>query len=195
MSGAMANRTYVSAYLHSPAKRCFDIVVSLVLLVPAAIVMTLAGLFVLVIDGRPVVLLQRRAGRDGRWFTMPKLRTMAADAVTGELRITRTGRFLRRHRLDELPQLLSVLAGTLSMVGPRPELCEIVGQYTPRQAKRLLVRAGATGLWQVLGSRRRRIHEEMRYDLYYLRKASLLLDTRILAMTVCFVIRPGGGQT
>ena len=192
-----------SPYLHCLRKRCFDIAVCLLLLPPAVVLMALTALVVWAVDGRPILLVQDRAGLGGRAFRMPKFRTLRSwarqDEFTPEHRhaanLTRTGGFLRRTRLDELPQILLVLAGRMSLVGPRPELTGIASRYTHRHARRLAARPGLTGLWQVKGSRERPIHQQMKYDLYYLRKACLCLDIRIVMMTVKHVLtlgrRPG----
>ena len=95
---------------------------------------------------------------------------------------------MRRHRLDELPQLFSVLTGKMTLVGPRPELPDIVKDYSRKERKRLCIRPGLTGLWQIKASRKHPIHENIRYDFYYLRKANLWLDIRILAETIPFVL-------
>ena len=121
---------------------------------------------------------------------MPKFRTMTYGLNSVSPHVTRLGMILRRHRLDELPQLVSVLIGHMSLVGPRPELTRIVATYDSRHRRRLSVRAGVTGLWQLRGSRRKPIHEEIEYDLYYLRRASACLDAQILAATVLFMLAP-----
>jgi lipopolysaccharide/colanic/teichoic acid biosynthesis glycosyltransferase len=104
--------------------------------------------------------------------------------------VTRTGRFLRRHRIDELPQIFSILVGRMSVVGPRPEIPEAAAGYGRVQRRRLAVKPGLTGLWQVLADRMAPIGDNMKYDLYYLRRASLRLDLKILVLTVVFVIWP-----
>jgi lipopolysaccharide/colanic/teichoic acid biosynthesis glycosyltransferase len=98
-------------------------------------------------------------------------------------RITRVGRFLRRSSLDELPQLLNVFLGQMSIVGPRPEMPFIVEQYTPLQRQRLVVKPGMTGLWQISADRAFLIHENLEYDLYYVRRRSLFMDIAILLHT------------
>ncbi|MHC4647918.1 MAG: sugar transferase [Planctomycetota bacterium] len=186
-----------SSYLDCWTKRCLDVAVCLLLLVPALIVIACTGLSILIREGRPVFFIQRRAGRNGRPFWMPKLRTLHNNANPHETRsrpngpelVTGTGKFLRDHRLDELPQLFSVLRGHMSVVGPRPELPDIAQTYRPIHRKRLLVKPGVTGLWQVMGNRDVHIHQNIKYDLYYLRKASLWLDLKILAMTIPFMLR------
>jgi len=190
------NREY-STYLDSWTKRCFDIVMCLLLLPPSLIAVGLAGLTILIRDGRPVFFIHRRAGKNGKLFWMPKLRTLRVEANPykpsakyddGPL-VTKTGKFLRNYRLDELPQLFSVLTGHMSLVGPRPELANIVATYKSLHKKRLLTKPGVTGLWQVMGNHRIAMHRDMKYDLYYLRKAGLWLDIKILVMTVLFILK------
>ncbi len=173
-------------------------IVCLLLLPPAFIVIRLASLHILLRQGRPVFFFHRRAGRNGKLFWLPKLRTFCTDADTyklsteseKELLATVTGKLLRRHRIDELPQLFSVLAGRMSLVGPRPELPDVVATYRCLYRKRLSVRPGVTGLWQIMADRNAKMSRNMKYDLYYLRKASLWLDVQILVMTVPFVLDP-----
>ncbi len=186
-----------SRYLNSRSKRCLDIVASLLLL-PAAVVTVCAGLVVLVREGRPVLFLQDRVGKNGELFRMPKLRTLRMDAepyvppAEQDISpyVTATGCLLRRRHLDELPQLYTVLAGRMSLVGPRPELPGVVATYSPLQRKRLLAKPGLTGLWQVMANHSVPIHRNLKYDLYYLRKASPWLDVRLLILTIPFVVRP-----
>lgn len=187
-----------SKYLHSGTKRCFDIVMCLLLFFPALAVMSFLCLITLIREGRPVFFTHRRIGKNGKPFWMPKIRTMRVDAnpyepspkTENDPFLTVTGKFLRRHRLDELPQLFSVLAGHMSLVGPRPELPHIVETYAPVHKKRLIARPGITGLWQVMGNHKVAIHQDIRYDLYYVRKASFWLDMKVLVMTVPFVLNP-----
>jgi len=197
MLGDTKDRGY-STYLDSRTKRCFDIAICLVMLVPAMVIVGLASLSIIVWDGRPVFFIHRRAGKKGKLFWLPKLRTLRADADpyqpssgcdNGSL-VTVTGKFLRRHRLDELPQLFSVLVGHMSLVGPRPELPNVVVTYKPLHKERLRAKPGITGLWQIIGNRKAAMHQDMKYDLYYLHKASLWLDVKILAGTVLFIFNP-----
>jgi lipopolysaccharide/colanic/teichoic acid biosynthesis glycosyltransferase len=104
-------------------------------------------------------------------------------------RITRVGRFLRRSSLDELPQLMNVLKGEMSLVGPRPEMPFIVEQYNAEHKERLKALPGITGLWQLSGDRRKAIHENMEYDLYYLYNRSFFLDVTILFQTLVFAFK------
>jgi lipopolysaccharide/colanic/teichoic acid biosynthesis glycosyltransferase len=161
-----------------------------IVLVPALAI----AVAVLICDGLPVFFWQRRVGRYAKEFCMPKYRTMAEGNGRKEDRVTRLGRVLRRHRLDELPQLLLALTGRMSLIGPRPELPEMVGTYGRREMRRLVAKPGLTGLWQVLGGRDRAIHKQLRFDLYYVRRATLFLDLWILLLTVWFVIAPRPSQ-
>lgn len=187
-----------SSYPASRLKRVFDVAASLMFLVPGMVITAFAAFLVFLFEGRPVFFVHYRVGRDGRLFRMPKLRTMQRDAPPyrccrmpeKESLVTRTGKFLRRHRIDEMPQLLCVLAGDMSLVGPRPELPNVVMTYRPCERRRLLVRPGLTGLWQLMGNRSVAIHKDIFYDLYYLEYASVWLDIRILASTLVFIFRP-----
>ncbi len=136
-------------------------------------------------------------GKNGRRFPMYKFRTMYCDApqysyspgAGDDPRITPAGRFLRRTSLDELPQLVNVLLGHMSLVGPRPEMPFIVAQYTSLQRRRLTAKPGITGLWQLSADRAFPIHENLEYDLYYVRHRSLFMDMAILLHTLLFAGR------
>lgn len=199
MASYTANKKY-SRYLDSLTKRCFDVVICALLLLPALIVIGLVSLNILIREGRPIFFIHWRVGKNGKLFWLPKLRTLRIDAdpyepstkTENDLLVTAVGRVLRKHRLDELPQLFSVLAGHMSLVGPRPELPNVAATYKPFHKKRLLAKPGITGLWQIMGNRNVEMHQDMKYDLYYLRKASLWLDMKILIMTIPFVLNPDG---
>ncbi|MDX1973638.1 MAG: sugar transferase [Candidatus Sumerlaeia bacterium] len=144
----------------------------------------------------PVFFTQQRVGRDGRLFTIYKYRTMSTQAKQYEVaptstedpRVTRAGAWLRKTSLDELPQLWNVLRGDMSMVGPRPEMPFIVEQYQEWEKRRLDVKPGITGLWQVIGRKNLPLHLNMQYDFYYISNQSILLDLEILIRTVPAVI-------
>lgn len=148
----------------------------------------------------PVFFSQDRVGRDGRKFRIYKYRTMYVEApVYGvapteeeDPRVTRFGRWLRKTSLDELPQLLNVLFGDMSMVGPRPEMPFIVEKYDPWQKRRLDVKPGVTGLWQVIGRKNLPLHLNMQYDFYYIKNQSFLLDVEILFRTIPAVLKGKG---
>lgn len=145
----------------------------------------------------PVLFRQYRVGKNGKTFQLFKFRSMYTTANPygvspksgADARITKIGRFLRKTSLDELPQILNVLRGEMSLVGPRPEMPFIVDQYTVFQRIRLAVKPGVTGLWQLSLDRTKPIHENMDYDLYYIHNRSLLLDLTILWRTLFLAMR------
>jgi exopolysaccharide biosynthesis polyprenyl glycosylphosphotransferase len=181
-------------------KRLLDLVLGGLMLLVGAPVMAMITAATWITDGRPALFSQERIGQFGKIFRMFKFRTMYRDAPSyaptprdrNDPRITPVGRFLRRTSLDELPQLFNVMLGEMSLVGPRPEMPFIVAQYTPAQRQRLMAKPGITGLWQISADRAFEIHENIDYDLYYIRNRSLLLDVAILLHTVIFAIRGVG---
>jgi len=157
-------------------------------------------------DGRPALIAQQRAGRDGKPFRMLKFRTMVVDAIEAgkrlgladpwgllpdDPRITRSGRFLRRTSLDELPQLINVLKGEISLVGPRPDLVEQVANYSERDRRRLAVRPGITGWSQVQGREEISWPERFEQDAWYIEHWSLGLDAKIVLATFAQLFRSG----
>jgi exopolysaccharide biosynthesis polyprenyl glycosylphosphotransferase len=183
--------------VYDTGKRLLDLILSTSLLALfAPLFVAIAGLVKWTSSG-PVLFRQDRVGQAGRVFAIYKFRTMYRDAPTygyspraGEdPRITGIGRFLRRTSLDELPQLINVFRGQMSLVGPRPEMPFIVQQYTAWQRQRLAVKPGITGLWQLSADRAFLIHENMEYDLYYTRHRSLFMDVAILLHTFLFAAR------
>jgi lipopolysaccharide/colanic/teichoic acid biosynthesis glycosyltransferase len=182
-------------------RRAVDIAVSASLLVIASPVLALAMVAVRLESPGPAVYRQRRIGHDGRPFEMLKLRTMVAGAERigaglavnqSDARITRVGAFLRRTSLDELPNLLNVLRGEMSLIGPRPTLPAQVAAYTPRQRGRLAVRPGITGWAQVNGRAALPWSERIELDLYYIEHRSPALDLRILWRTLGIVCGGSG---
>jgi exopolysaccharide biosynthesis polyprenyl glycosylphosphotransferase len=195
------------------AKAVFDRVTATLLLVVAAPLLAVISVAIRVLDGRPVLFRQERAGQEGRPFTCLKFRTMVPEAedllaglqddneaegllfkVREDPRVTRVGRFLRRTSLDELPQLVNVVKGDMSLVGPRPwpVAGDEVSSYDERTARRLLVKPGITGLWQVSGRSDLPWDDAVYLDLLYVDHWSPLLDLVILARTVITVLRPRG---
>jgi lipopolysaccharide/colanic/teichoic acid biosynthesis glycosyltransferase len=179
------------------AKRAVDIVLALTAIVLLAIPCALAALLIWLTSPGPVIFQQLRVGHRGRLFFLYKFRSMFVDSPayafspkTGfDSRITAVGRLLRRTCFDEVPQLWNVLRGEMSLVGPRPEMPFIVGRYTPLEHQRLAVKPGITGLWQLSGDRGRLIHENLEYDLYYLRHRNLFMDFAVLLHTLVFAAR------
>jgi exopolysaccharide biosynthesis polyprenyl glycosylphosphotransferase len=197
-------------------KRLFDLLVGGLLLVLTSPLMVFIALAIKLGSPGPALYCGQRVGEGGKPFWMFKFRTMVEGAeeqetdltvTTAELeggppvfdkrpddpRVTRLGRLLRRTSLDELPQLINVIAGEMSLVGPRPELPWLVQRYLPWQRKRFAVPQGMTGWWQVNGRSNRAEHRvRVEDDLYYIRNYSLLLDLRILWKTIGSVIRGEG---
>lgn len=181
---------------HYPGKRLLDMTLLLLAAVPALILGVLASAAIWLDDGSPVLFRQVRAGRDGRPFVLLKLRTMRdarrRDAFPDPEGLTRVGRILRRLSLDELPQLINVARGEMSVVGPRPTLPYQASRYSARQRGRLLVLPGLTGLAQVHGRNRMSWPERIEWDLFYIRAQSLRLDLSILASTIWTVLAGKG---
>jgi exopolysaccharide biosynthesis polyprenyl glycosylphosphotransferase len=192
-------------------KRLFDIAASAILLVVLAPVMAVIALLIKLESPGPVFFQQERIGEHGRRFRMIKFRSMYADAeqrwqqvaqrdadgnllhkTSADPRVTRIGRRLRRASLDELPQLINVLHGEMSLVGPRPEIPYIAAEYQPWQWQRLRVLPGITGWWQVNGRSEKPMHLYTQEDLYYIQNYSFWLDLRILFKTIVIVWRGYG---
>ncbi|GAA1744387.1 hypothetical protein GCM10009710_25550 [Aeromicrobium alkaliterrae] len=196
----------------APVKRGVDLVLAVILLLLLAPLMLVLALVVRLSDGGPVLFRQVRIGQHGAPITVLKFRTMmvgAEDAlvavrhldetgdgplfkVRDDPRVTRAGRFLRRTSLDELPQLVNVVAGSMSMVGPRPALVREVMTYTELERQRLAVRPGITGLWQVSGRSSLGWDDGVGLDLHYVEHRSLRLDLWILLRTVPAVLLARG---
>ncbi len=188
-------------YLRSRRKRAFDVVVGGVALAAAAPLLGLAAVAIRVETHGHPVYRQRRVGLGGRAFELYKLRTMVSGAETmgkglavdeGDDRITRLGAWLRRTSLDELPNLVNVLRGQMSLVGPRPTVQVQVDRYSDRQRMRLDARPGITGWAQVNGRASLPWHERIELDLWYLEHASLRLDLRILVSTARMAVTGAG---
>lgn len=171
-------------------KRYFDIVIAgtgLIFFIPVLLVISS---LVAILLGRPVLFTQRRPGLKGKAFTIWKFRTMinavdkAGNLLPDEQRLTRFGRFLRKSSLDELPGLVNVLKGDMSLVGPRPLLIEYLPLYSPEQARRHEVRPGITGWAQVNGRNALSWDEKFALDLWYVEHRSFILDLKILFRTV-----------
>ncbi|MDF2911084.1 MAG: multidrug transporter [Sporolactobacillus laevolacticus] len=185
-------------------KRAFDIIASILGLVLLAPVLLLVSLFIKLDDPNGKVFFsQIRVGEKGRPFSIYKFRSMVSNAeqlldkiidkneTTGAMfkmkddpRVTRIGHFLRKTSMDELPQLINVLKGDMSLVGPRPPLPREVEKYTGYDMQRLLVRPGCTGLWQVSGRSTVGFHEMVELDLKYIHERSILIDFKLIMKTV-----------
>ncbi len=182
-------------------KRSMDIVLCLVAMIVAAPVMAAVAIAIKLDDGGPVFYRQERVTVGGRRFDILKFRSMIVDAekegksipATGhDPRITRVGRFIRATRLDELPQILNILKGDMSIVGPRPERTEHVEKYSaeiPEFAYRLKVKGGLTGYAQVYGKYNTSAYDKLRLDLMYIEKYSIFLDIKLIIQTVRIVLK------
>ena len=182
-------------------KRIFDVVAAALLLLLLSPLLALLWIAIRLSSRGPAIYRQRRVGRAGRDFELWKLRTMVAGAEymgaglavdEDDPRITRIGAFLRRFSLDELPNLVNVLAGDMSLIGPRPTVRVQVDQYTPRQHGRLAVEPGITGWAQVSGRAALPWHERIELDLWYIEHWSLRLDARILLRTARLLLSGHG---
>ena len=179
-------------------KRVMDISIASLLLIMLSIPMLLTALVVRLTMGRPVLFRQLRPGLKGRPFTLLKFCTMTdardsqGNPLPDERRLTATGRALRRLSLDELPQLVNVLRGEMSLVGPRPLLMEYLPLYTPEQARRHDVLPGITGWAQVNGRNALNWEDRFRLDVWYVEHQSLGLDLKILGLTLLRVLGGDG---
>jgi exopolysaccharide biosynthesis polyprenyl glycosylphosphotransferase len=189
----------LTSWPYAIAKRTVDLIVSSMLLVLVAPLLLLIAILVRFDSPGPALFIQKRVGRNGELFDIYKFRSMFASApkydfspsTSYDPRITRIGRFIRQTSLDELPQLINVFLGNMSLVGPRPEMPFIVQDYSSELRQRLQVVPGVTGLWQISADRAFQIHENVQYDLYYLRNRGFFLDIAILIHTLFFAIRRG----
>ncbi|MEL7447575.1 MAG: sugar transferase [Pseudomonadota bacterium] len=179
-------------------KRALDVVASLLALLLLGPVLIVAAALIAITLGRPVMFAQERPGRHDRIFTLYKFRSMTMERdAAGELlpnadRVTRLGRFLRKSSMDELPSLLNVLKGEMSLVGPRPLKVDYLPLYNEHQARRHEVRPGITGWAQING--RNQVSWEKRFDMdvWYVDNQSFWLDLKILFLTVVKVFRSEG---
>lgn len=179
-------------------KRLMDVVLTSIGLVLLAPVFAVISWRVRREFGRPVVFRQERPGLHGEIFVLRKFRTMTnergpdGELLPDEVRLTRFGRFLRSSSLDELPEMINVLRGEMSLVGPRPLLVEYLDLYTPEQARRHEVRPGITGWSQINGRNDRPWEEKLAADVWYVDNRSFWLDVRILFKTLWVMVRREG---
>jgi exopolysaccharide biosynthesis polyprenyl glycosylphosphotransferase len=197
--------------IHHFLKRSFDVVASTVALIALSPLLLLIALAVATTSPGGALFVQQRVGLKGKPFPMLKFRSMVADAdkrveallhanegsgplfkLRSDPRVTRVGRFLRRTSLDELPQLVNVLLGQMSLVGPRPALEREVVQYSPHEGRRLYVKPGITGLWQVSGRSNLSWEDSVRLDLLYVDHWTLRADMKILARTLKTLVKSEG---
>ena len=193
------------------AKRAFDFTVSLVVLILVLPVMLTVALAIKLTSPGPVLFKQTRVGENGKLFSIYKFRSMVINAdemlekmmqtdengntvykFRNDPRVTSIGRIIRKTSLDELPQLINVLMGDMSLVGPRPELPKLVAEYDDWQYERFSVPQGITGWWQVTGRADKPCHLNTDQDVYYIKNYSIVLDIKILLMTVPALLKGKG---
>lgn len=183
---------------------CVGSIIGMIIFLPLALVIALTIKFE---DGGSIIFKQKRVGYNGSFFYIYKFRSMCDDAellklemlakndvegamfkIKDDPRITRCGKFIRRHSLDELPQLLNVLKGDMSLVGPRPPLVDEVVEYTSYEKQRLLVRPGLSGLWQISGRNNLSFSEMVELDLKYIQTRNTYIDIVIILKTIISMI-------
>jgi lipopolysaccharide/colanic/teichoic acid biosynthesis glycosyltransferase len=177
-------------------KRCCDVAGSLFLLIVLFPLFFLIAILIKLDSPGSAFFRHYRVGKDGRHFVLWKFRSMRTDVPKYDIspqsivdvRLTRVGRVIRRMSIDEMPQLINVLKGEMSLVGPRPEMPFIVAQYRSVECERLTVKPGITGLWQISPARAFPIHENLQYDLHYVRNQNFFLDCAIILRTITAVI-------
>lgn len=210
---AAAERLRMGRRAYRFVKRAFDVLFSAFVLVGFSWLFLIVAVAIKIDDPKgPVFFAQERVGRDGKTFRMYKFRSMCADAeqrlaelqdlnekdgpvfkIANDPRITRVGRVIRKLSIDELPQFINVLAGDMSVVGPRPALPKEVAEYTPRQTQRLSVRGGLTCYWQTRCNRDSISFDEwVDLDLLYIKKCSVWSDLKLIIQTVGVVLTAQG---
>ena len=178
-------------------KRIFDILIAIIAMVILSPVLIAIWISVMFSGKGPIIFRQERSGKYGKPFVFYKFRTMKQDVEpfgpspksARDPRLTKVGKFLREHSLDELPQLFNVLKGDMSLVGPRPLYISQIPEWNERQKKRLLVKPGLTGLAQISGRAELTREEKLDLDVEYVEKASLLTDIRIVLATLVYVFK------
>jgi exopolysaccharide biosynthesis polyprenyl glycosylphosphotransferase len=181
-------------------KRLFDISWALFIGIMSSPIWVVSWILIKLDSPGPALFVHERIGKDGEKFKLFKFRSMKMDAdpyavtpmTPNDERITKLGKFIRRTSIDEIPQLINILKGEMSLVGPRPEMPFIVNSYDDLQRLRLSVKPGLTGVWQISADRANPIHENLDYDLYYLENQSFWLDLAILMKTFTSVVKGVG---
>jgi sugar transferase EpsL len=184
--------------LYAKYKRVFDLTLAVILIVVFFMPAMLIALLVALRLGRPIIYKQKRPGLNGEIFEIRKFRTMtmttdsAGNLLADEFRLTTFGKWLRSTSLDELPELINVVKGEMSLVGPRPLLVDYLSLYSPEQARRHEVRPGLTGLAQVSGRNTLDWEKRLSLDVWYIDNCTFRLDLKILYLTIFKVIRREG---
>lgn len=188
----------LKSFYRNNLKRLFDILLSVLALITLSPVLIVLYIYVLFKLGKPALFKQQRPGLYGTPFTVYKFRTMIdaedeeGNLLPDEYRLTSLGKYLRSTSLDELPELINVIKGEMSLVGPRPLLMQYLDRYTPKQARRHEVRPGITGWAQINGRNAISWEEKFEYDVWYVDNCSLWLDLKIIFLTIWKVLRRDG---
>ena len=179
-------------------KRIFDVVLASLGLILISPIFVIISIFILKTNGKPIFFIQKRPGKQAKIFRMFKFRTMLVSGTEGQIsdaeRLTPFGKFLRRTSLDEIPELINVLIGDMSLVGPRPLLPEYLDRYTLRQRHRHFLKPGMTGLAQVMGRNQLSWNKRFACDIFYVRNQSLCLDLWIICKTICILFNQKGAD-
>lgn len=194
-----------SSWIYPILKRGFEVLFSITLLIFTMPVLVLTAIAIKLESPGPIFYKQERVGQNGKLFSIIKLRSMRTDAekngpqwaAQNDPRVTRVGKFIRKTRIDEIPQIINVLSGDMSLIGPRPERPMFTEQFDkeiPGFKKRLLVKPGLTGWAQVNGGYEATPAEKFELDMYYIQKQSISLDLRILIRTVWVVLSGSGAR-
>lgn len=179
-------------------KRPFDLVMALLALILLSPILLLVAIFVKIKMGSPVLFAQERPGKNGEIFRLYKFRTMTNEKnaknelLPVQVRLTRLGRFLRSTSMDELPELINILKGDMSLVGPRPLLVKYLSLYDRHQSRRHLVRPGLTGLAQVSGRNSLKWEDKFNYDVFYVDNLTFVMDLKIMFKTVLHLFKRDG---
>lgn len=179
-------------------KRVFDLSMSIIAFLIASPIMAIISIYIYVIMGRPIIFKQVRPGLKGNPFPIRKFRTMTNEndkrgmLYPDEYRLTGVGKFLRSTSLDELPEILNVLKGEMSIVGPRPLLMKYLDRYNPEQFRRHEVKPGITGWAQVNGRNAISWDDKFKFDVWYVENMSFTLDLKIIALTIKKVLKREG---
>lgn len=189
------NRRVLSKKLYLPLKRVIDFIIALIfclLLLPIGVVVYIA---IKLEDGKNPFYTQKRTGKNGKVFNMYKFRSMRVETeingrkLTHDERVTKVGKFIRKTSIDELPQIINILKGDMSFIGPRPWITEYYDSFNDTQKRRVEVLPGLSGLAQVKGRNGLTIFDKIKYDLEYVNNISLMFDLKIIFMTIYTVLK------
>jgi len=196
LSGRTETAKNLSEFFYAFLKRIIDIVFSAMILIVFGPLFLFIPILIVFTSPGPAIIKQQRVGKNGKIFYLYKFRSMKGNVgyaysptTENDKRITKVGRFLRKTGIDEIPQFINVIKGEMSIVGPRPEMEFIVKEYNDFEKRRLSIKPGITGLWQIKGNRKKLIHENIEYDLNYILNKSLMLDLAIMLETALFMIK------